>query len=86
VQDFYRHEQRLGLLADTVEQLGPSCREIFKLTWQADPETGKYRSLTDVAEQLQLSYAYLRKKKSECEQALRAKMKAASAFTQLKED
>lgn len=86
VQDFYRHEQRLGLLADTVEQLGPSCREIFKLTWQTDPETGKYRSLTDVAEQLQLSYAYLRKKKSECEQALRAKMKAASAFTQLKED
>jgi len=86
VQHFHLHEQRLGLLADTVEKLGPSCREIFKLTWTADPESGKYRSLTEVAEQLQLSYAYLRKKKSECEQALRAKMKAASEFTHLKED
>lgn len=86
LQDFYRHEQKLALLANTVEQLGPSCKEIFKLTWQTDPETGKYRPLTEVAEQLELSYAYLRKKKSECEQALRAKMKAASEFTQLKED
>lgn len=86
LHDFYRHEHRLELLAKIVETLGPSCREIFKHTWTADAQTGKYPSLTDVAEQLQLSYGYLRKKKSECEQTLREKMRAAAAFTQLKED
>jgi RNA polymerase sigma factor (sigma-70 family) len=81
----YQYEERLALLAATVETLGPSCRDILKLAWTPHSQTNKYPALSEVAEQLGLSYAYLRKKKSECEQALREKMKKAPEFTQLKD-
>lgn len=84
IQAFYLHEKRQALLAETLRQLGPSCQNIFNLTWSVNPENGKYYSLIEVAERLELSYAYLRKKKSECEQTLREKMKASPEFIKLK--
>jgi|APTNR8051073442_1049403.scaffolds.fasta_scaffold00532_24 RNA polymerase sigma factor (sigma-70 family) len=84
VQAFYLYEKRQALLAEVLRQLGPSCQNIFNLTWSVNPETGKYFSLIEVAARLELSYAYLRKKKSECEQTLREKMKASPEFIKLK--
>lgn len=82
---FQQHSERLALLAATLETLGPSCRDILRSAWTPHPQTNKYPPLSEVAEQLGLSYAYLRKKKSECEQALREKMRNAPQFAQLKD-
>lgn len=82
--ELYRHEERLELLAHTLKRLGPSCRDIFNLAWSVNPESGKYYSLIEVAERLNLSYAYLRKKKSECEKTLREKIKMSPDFIKLK--
>lgn len=85
-QNLYLHEERLCALAQAVERLGHSCREIFRLVWSVNPESGKYYSLQEVAERLNLSYGYLRKKKSECEQALKDKIRASPDFVKLKGD
>lgn len=82
--ELYRHEERLELLARTLKRLGPSCRDIFNMAWSVNPESGKYYSLIEVAERLNLSYAYLRKKKSECEKTLREKIKTSPDFIKLK--
>ncbi len=83
-RNLYLHEERLAVLAQAIERLGHSCREIFKLAWTVNPESGKYYSLTEVAERLNLSYGYLRKKKSECEQALKDRIRASPDFAKLK--
>jgi len=57
--------------------LGPSCQDILKLSW-----TGI--SLQEVASQLDISYQYVRKKKSECVKRLMELVREDPAFTALK--
>jgi len=59
------------------KSLGPSCQDILKLSWTNI-------SLQEVAEQLDISYQYVRKKKSECVKRLMELVQQDPAFATLK--
>lgn len=65
-----KEEKTLMLL---IEQMGESCRKIIKATMGNT-------SQMEVAVKLGLSYAYLRKKKSQCMEHLRAMIKGHPVF------
>lgn len=52
-------EERMGLLREKINELGGSCRELLQLSWSG-------KSMEEVADLLDFSYGYARKKKSEC--------------------
>lgn len=53
-----RHEQK-KLFEEKFAQLGNACKELLQLNWSG-------KALDEVAKILNVSYAYIRKKKSEC--------------------
>ncbi len=62
-------DQQRSLVQDKFKMLGPSCKEIIKLSWK-QKEDGKYLKWNEIADHLDLSYAYVRKKASECKARL----------------
>jgi len=62
-------DQKMKFCADKFSMLGPSCKEILKLAWQENPN-GKHLSWKEVAERLDISYNYVRKKANECKKRL----------------
>lgn len=58
-----QQETRMELFLQCFEKLGDSCKEVIKRSM-----SGEAQEL--IAEQLKVSYGYLRKKKSECMAAL----------------
>ena len=75
-EDTLREEQRELLFQEKFQQLSDRCRELLQLSW-------KGQKMEAVANQLGISYAYARKKKSECIAALMKSIKAAEAFIKL---
>jgi RNA polymerase sigma factor (sigma-70 family) len=63
--EYARREERETTIMELLEQLGDKCREIIKACMSGDHQE-------KVAESLGLTYAYLRKKKSECMAGLAA--------------
>lgn len=61
------------------ELLGRSCKDILKLSWSGI-------GMQQVAEQLEISYQYARKKKSECIGRLMELIKNDPAFAKLKHE
>lgn len=70
-----QHERTI-LLAQKFKELGEGCRELLELSW-----TGI--SMMEVAEKLQNSYSYIKKKKSECMGKLIALVKKSPGFSNL---
>jgi len=70
-----QHERGI-LLAHKFKELGDGCRELLELSW-----TGI--SMMEVAEKLQNSYSYIKKKKSECMGKLIALVKKSPEFVNL---
>jgi RNA polymerase sigma factor (sigma-70 family) len=68
---------RQQLLSNQLNHLGEGCRKLLRLAWSGKP-------LEEVARQLNNSYAYIRKKKSECMAKLVALIKKTSEYQQLK--
>ena len=58
-----QNDQRLQVFLQCFEKLGDACRDIIKKCLSGDDQAV-------IAEQLKVSYGYLRKKKSECMAAL----------------
>lgn len=54
-----RQNERRSLLEKKFAELAEGCRELLKLSWSG-------KSMEEVAAALQVSYAYARKRKSEC--------------------
>ena len=72
-----QNQQERGiLLAQKFKELGEGCRELLELSW-----TGI--SMMEVAEKLQNSYSYIKKKKSECMGKLIALVKKSPEFSNL---
>lgn len=71
------YENKMQLLERKLEQLGESCRNILTLSW-------KGVGLENVAKQLKISYAYVRKKKSGCTAQLIKLVKEDPSFINLK--
>ena len=72
------HYARLRLLETKLKELGESCRKLLRLAWSGKP-------LEEVAKILNNSYAYIRKKKSECIGRLVELVKNDPIYAELKE-
>ncbi len=71
-----KQNERNVLLAQKFKELGEGCRELLELSW-----TGI--SMMEVAEKLQNTYGYIKKKKSECMGKLIALVKKSPEFANL---
>ncbi len=70
VESFENDEGQRAIFLENFKKLGDSCQEILGLSWTKNEETGKYNSLKDVAEILDRSYKYIRKKVVDCRKRL----------------
>jgi RNA polymerase sigma factor (sigma-70 family) len=71
------NEKRKNLLEEKLAELGDGCRSLLSLAWSGKP-------LQEVAAMLNFSYAYVRKKKTECMGKLISLVKNAPGFNALK--
>lgn len=76
-EDCSWHEERLSLLGEKIGELGETCQELLNLSW-----SGKH--MEEVAEKLNLTYGYARKKKSECMAKLVTLVKQSTKYNALK--
>lgn len=76
-ENLVMHEKRKALVEEKLAELGNGCRELLALSWSGKP-------LQEVAEKLNFTYAYVRKRKTECMSKLIRLVKEAPGFTALK--
>jgi RNA polymerase sigma factor (sigma-70 family) len=69
-------EQRL-LVSQMLQEIGENCRELLLLSWSGKP-------MQEVAQLLNITYAYVRKRKSECMAKLITKVRQSPKFEFLK--
>jgi RNA polymerase sigma factor (sigma-70 family) len=70
-------EKRKSLVEEKLAELGEGCRELLSLSWSGKP-------LQEVAATLNFTYAYVRKRKTECMSKLIRLVKDAPGFSALK--
>jgi RNA polymerase sigma factor (sigma-70 family) len=71
------NEKRKDIVEEKLAELGAGCRNLLSLSWSGKP-------LQEVAAMLNFSYAYVRKKKTECMSKLMSLVKEAPGFSALK--
>ena len=71
------HEKRKNLVEEKLTELGEGCRDLLSLSWSGKP-------LQEVAATLNFTYAYVRKRKTECMGKLISLVKDAPGFSALK--
>lgn len=76
-EDCVLQQERNNLLTEKLGEMGDSCKNILRLSWSGI-------SMEEVAKQLHVTYAYARKKKSECMARLIALVKQSPRFNSLK--
>ncbi len=76
-EDCILQQERSNLLTEKLAEMGDSCRKILQLSWSGI-------AMDEVAKQLNVTYAYARKKKSECVARLIALVKQSPRFNSLK--
>lgn len=76
-EDCTLQEERFKLLSEKVGELGDACKALLQLSWSGN-------SMEEVAEKLDFTYGYARKKKSECMAKLVTLIKQSSKFSALK--
>jgi len=69
VEGTEEYDLRFKFCKEKFNMLSPGCKDIMKLSWRKQ-ENGKYSSWKEIAEELGLSYAYIRKKASQCKARL----------------
>ena len=72
-----QHQQQKILFEQQFEQLGEACKKLLQLNWSG-------KNLTEVATILQVTYGYVRKKKSDCMNRLAMLVKQAPMYENLK--
>lgn len=70
-------DKRKTLVEEKLAELGEGCRELLSLSWSGKP-------LQEVAARLNFTYAYVRKRKTECMSKLIRLVKEAPGFSNLK--
>ncbi|MCB0617495.1 MAG: sigma-70 family RNA polymerase sigma factor [Saprospiraceae bacterium] len=75
-EDTLLADRRERLFQEKFQQLSERCRQLLKLSWAGD-------KMEVVAQQMGITYAYARKKKSECIAALIKSIKGSDAFNHL---
>ena len=77
VEEMERTEARRLLFRQKLEELNENCRQLLRLRWSG-------RSMKEIAESMNITYTYARKKKSQCMAKLVMLVKQAPAFNDLK--
>ena len=70
-------EARRLLFREKLQELNENCRKLLRLRWSG-------KSMKEIAENLNISYTYARKKKSQCMAKLVMLVKGSPAFNALK--
>lgn len=70
-------EQRLKLLQEKLEELGGKCAELLRLNWSG-------KSMEEVAQEMDMTYGYARKRKVGCMEKLIALIKQDPRFNTMK--
>jgi RNA polymerase sigma factor (sigma-70 family) len=73
-----REQGRRSLLLEKLNELGEGCRELLQQNWRG-------ASLDEVAASLKISYAYVRKRKSQCMAKLILLIRQSPLYDQLKQ-
>ncbi len=76
-EDCVLQQERSNLLHEKLQEMGESCKNLLRLSWSG-------LSMDKVADKLNVSYAYARKKKSECMAKLISLVKNSPDFNSLK--
>jgi RNA polymerase sigma factor (sigma-70 family) len=76
-EDCALKEQRFNLISEKLAELGDACQQLLHLSWSG-------KSMEEVAEVLQVTYGYARKKKCACMAKLVSLIKQAPQFSSLK--
>lgn len=76
-EDCILQQERSNLLSEKLSEMGESCRNLLRLSWSGI-------SMDEVARQMNVTYAYARKKKSECMAKLIGLVKNSPRFNSLK--
>ncbi|MGN6494200.1 MAG: RNA polymerase sigma factor [Agriterribacter sp.] len=76
-EDCVLQQERSNLLMEKLAEMGESCKQLLKLSWSGI-------SMDEVAKKLNVTYAYARKKKSECMAKLIGLVKQSPKFNSLK--
>jgi len=76
-EDCIRQQGRRELFFEKLNQLGEGCRELLQQNWRG-------AQLNEVAVKLKISYAYARKRKTECMAKLISLIKQSPFYEQLK--
>ena len=76
-ESLHVQEKRKNLVEEKLAELGEGCRELLSLSWSGKP-------LQEVAVTLNFTYAYVRKRKTECMGKLISLVKEAPGFSALK--
>lgn len=64
-----REDDRMKLMMEKLKMMNDGCREVIEMSWQTDKD-GKHLGWQEIAGILDVSYAYIRKKASECKSRL----------------
>jgi RNA polymerase sigma factor (sigma-70 family) len=75
-QEFMLKEQRRQLVQETLHLLDEGCRQLLQMVWQG-------KQLQDIAQTLNFTYAYVRKKKSSCMSKLIALVRSSNQYHSL---
>lgn len=70
-------QDRKNLLEEKLAELGESCKKLLRLSWSG-------KSMNEVADELNVTYGYARKKKTECMGKLIQLVKQSPQFKSLK--
>ena len=77
VEEMELTEARRLLFREKLEELNENCRKLLRLKWSG-------RSMKEIAESMNISYMYARKKKSQCMAKLVMLVKGSPAYNNLK--
>lgn len=78
IQRMERSSEQRKLVTQMLEQIGENCRKLLILSWSG-------KSMQEVANQLNITYAYVRKRKSECMAKLINMVRSSEKFESIRE-
>lgn len=84
VNEFENQSMKEGIVREKLAMMGESCRDIIELSLTRD-KNGDYMPWKTIAEMLDISYAYIRKKSSECKVRLSELVRKDPRYHTLKE-
>lgn len=78
VDEHFEKTERFRLLHDKFSLLPDACQKILSLSWHTE------KSMEEIAKEVGVTYAYVRKRKSECKERLVELIKMDVRFNELK--